>query len=127
MSRPSSNGMPAKRTTIAIKRVIDTRDVKVVYQPIVDLKTKKIFAYEALVRSKSDDFDGPMSLFAAAVKHTVTGQLGRIIREMGVDGCPGTPLFLNIHPAELNDKFVEHLQRRFREEEPFRRRRACRA
>jgi len=39
---------------VAIRRVLDTRDVKVVYQPVVDLKTKKIFAYEALVRSKSE-------------------------------------------------------------------------
>jgi len=86
--------------------VLDTRDVKVVYQPVVDLRTKRIFAYEALVRSKSSDFDSPMSLFAAAVQHSCTGELGRIIREMAVAGCPTHPLFLNIHPAELNDKFV---------------------
>ncbi|WP_240488940.1 EAL domain-containing protein [Labilithrix luteola] len=95
-----------RRTTVAIRRVLDTRDLKVVYQPLVDLKTKKIFAYEALVRSLSSDFDSPMSLFAAAVQHQCTGELGRIIREMAVEGCPSHPLFLNIHPAELNDKFV---------------------
>jgi EAL domain-containing protein (putative c-di-GMP-specific phosphodiesterase class I) len=91
---------------VAIRRVLDTRDLKVVYQPIVDLKTKKIFAYEALVRSKSADFESPMSLFAAAVQHSCTGELGRIIREMAIEGCPTHPLFLNIHPAELNEKFV---------------------
>ena len=106
MSTKSTGDGPPRRTTVAIKKVLDQRDVKVVYQPIVDLKTKRCFAYEALVRSKSDDFQGPMDLFAAAVKHTVTGQLGRIIREMAVEGCPGSPLFLNIHPAELNEKFV---------------------
>ena len=98
--------MEPRRTTVAIRRVIEARDLKVVYQPLVDLKTKKIFAYEALVRSKSPDFDSPMSLFAAAVQHECTGELGRIIREMAIAGCPGHPLFLNIHPAELNDKFV---------------------
>jgi EAL domain-containing protein (putative c-di-GMP-specific phosphodiesterase class I) len=95
-----------RRTTIAIRRVLDARDIKVVYQPLVDLKTKKVFAYEALVRSKSAEFDSPMSLFAAAVQHACTGELGRIIREMAIEGCPTHPLFLNIHPAELNDKFV---------------------
>jgi EAL domain-containing protein (putative c-di-GMP-specific phosphodiesterase class I) len=86
--------------------VLDARELKVVYQPLVDLKTKKTFAYEALVRSQSTDFDSPMSLFAAAVQHACTGELGRIIREMAIQGCPSYPLFLNIHPAELNDKFV---------------------
>jgi EAL domain-containing protein (putative c-di-GMP-specific phosphodiesterase class I) len=104
--KPPATGDPPKRTTIAIKQVVDTRSVRVVYQPLVDLKTKKVFAYEALVRSLSSDFDSPPSLFAAAVQHSMTGQLGRIIREMAVAGCPSHPLFLNIHPAELNDKFV---------------------
>jgi EAL domain-containing protein (putative c-di-GMP-specific phosphodiesterase class I) len=96
----------SRRTTVAIRRVLDDRAVKVVFQPIVDLKTKKIFAYEALVRSLSNDFDSPMSLFAAAVQHQATGELGRIIRQLAVAGCPGHPLFLNIHPAELNEKWV---------------------
>jgi EAL domain-containing protein (putative c-di-GMP-specific phosphodiesterase class I) len=29
-----------------------------------------------------------------------------MIREMAIEGCPTHPLFLNVHPAELNDKFV---------------------
>ena len=95
-----------RRTTVLIRRVLDARDLKVVYQPLVDLTTRKIFAYEALVRAKREDFDTPMSLFAAAVEHACTGELGRIIREMAVAGCPTHPLFLNIHPAELNEKWV---------------------
>src|SRR4051812_37667857 len=98
--------MENRRTTVAIRRVLDLRALKVVYQPVVDLKTKKIFAYEALVRSQAPEFDSPPSLFSAAVQHACTGELGRIIREMAVEGCPSYPLFLNIHPAELNDKFV---------------------
>jgi EAL domain-containing protein (putative c-di-GMP-specific phosphodiesterase class I) len=90
----------------AIRRLLDARDVRVVYQPVVDLRTKVVFAYEALVRSTSPDFDSPMSLFAAAIQHSCTGELGRIIRELAIEGCPTHPLFLNIHPAELNDKFV---------------------
>lgn len=95
-----------RRTTVAIRRVLDHRQLKVVFQPIVDLRSKKIFAYEALVRSQSEDFDSPMSLFAAAVQHSCSGELGRIIRQLAVQGCPAHPLFLNIHPAELNEKWV---------------------
>jgi EAL domain-containing protein (putative c-di-GMP-specific phosphodiesterase class I) len=90
----------------AIRRVIETRDVFCAFQPIVDLKTQKIFAYEALARTKSPDFDGPMSLFAAAVAESCTGELGRVLRAKALEGCPGHPLFLNIHPAELNEKWV---------------------
>jgi EAL domain-containing protein (putative c-di-GMP-specific phosphodiesterase class I) len=86
--------------------VLDARDIKVVYQPLVDLTTRKIFAYEALVRANREDFDSPMSLFAAAVEHQCTGELGRLIRVLALEGCTTHPLFLNIHPAELNEKWV---------------------
>ncbi len=86
--------------------MVDARLVRVVYQPLVDLKTGNIFAYEALVRSLSDDFDSPMSLFAAAVQHTCSGELGRLVRELAIAGSPHHPLFLNIHPAELNEKWL---------------------
>jgi EAL domain-containing protein (putative c-di-GMP-specific phosphodiesterase class I) len=90
----------------AIRGVIESRQVHVVYQPVVDLKTKKIFAYEALARSDSPVFDGPLTLFAAAVEHGVTGELGRLLRRMSLDGCDEFPLFVNIHPAELNERWV---------------------
>lgn len=86
--------------------MIDNRDVFCAFQPIVDLKTQKVFAYEALARTKSPDFDGPMALFAAAVAESCTGELGRILREIALEGCTTHPLFLNIHPAELNEKWV---------------------
>lgn len=90
----------------AIRRLLDSRDVRVVYQPIVDLATKRAFAYESLARTKSADFDGPMSLFAAAVASGVTGELGRLLREMSIEGCPDHPLFLNLHPNELNERYL---------------------
>ena len=67
----SCGALRSPRMVAVIRRVIDERDVQVVYQPLVDLKTQKIFAYEALARSKSPDFDSPMSLFAAAVAENV--------------------------------------------------------
>ena len=37
--------------------MLSTKDSKVVYQPVVDLRTREIFAYEALVRAKREDYD----------------------------------------------------------------------
>ena len=90
----------------AIRRVIEDRDVFCAFQPIVDIKTQKIFAYEALARTKAPEFDGPMSLFAAAVAESCTGELGRVLRSKALEGCNTHPLFLNVHPAELNERWV---------------------
>jgi EAL domain-containing protein (putative c-di-GMP-specific phosphodiesterase class I) len=97
---------PIAAAAAAIRRVVEERDVRVVYQPVVDLTTKKVYAYEALVRSKDPMFESPPALFAAAVAHSCTGELGRMIRELSVESCPEHPLFLNIHPAELNEKYL---------------------
>ncbi|MEO8553228.1 MAG: EAL domain-containing protein [Kofleriaceae bacterium] len=93
-------------TDAAIRAVLDNRDVRCVYQPVVNLRTRQIFAYEALARTGSPDFDGPLSLFAAAVEHNCTGELGRMLREMAIADVPNHKLFVNIHPAELNEKWL---------------------
>lgn len=94
-----------QRNSVAIHRVLDNHELDVVYQPLVDLATRKIFAYEALVRPRAP-FSSPMTLFEAAVEHSCTGELGRLIRTRALEGCSSHPLFLNIHPAELNEKWV---------------------
>lgn len=103
MNPPVDAAPPA---TQAIRKLLDERLVKVVYQPIVDLRTRKTFAYEALARPQMPEFDGPLSMFAAAVAHSLTGELGRLLRQMSIDGCPEHPLFVNIHPAELNERYL---------------------
>ena len=84
--------------------VIEAGRLKVVFQPLVDLGTRKTFAQEALVRT--DAFSSPPALFEAAVEQGVTGKLGRAIRELAIQGCPNLPLFLNVHPSELNEPYL---------------------
>ncbi|HTR50114.1 MAG TPA: EAL domain-containing protein [Kofleriaceae bacterium] len=91
---------------VPIRRVIASREVRIVFQPVVDLKTRKVFAYEALARTSAPEFDGPLALFAAAVAESCTGELGRLLRQMSLEGCTSHPLFLNIHPAELNEPWL---------------------
>lgn len=96
--------MPPPMTPL--RKLMAEKAFKCVYQPVVDLKTRKIFSYEALVRSLSPDFKSPPELFDAAVAEGCTGELGRMIRQMSIDNCPDHKLFLNIHPAELNEGFL---------------------
>lgn len=86
----------------AVARVIKDRLVRVVYQPIYQLKTGKVFAYEALARVDSPEFDTVPDLFQAASKAGLVGELGRLHRSQAVTHCPTEPLFINIFPAEFD-------------------------
>src|SRR5688572_28403904 len=77
-----------------------------VFQPIVDLRTRLTFAYEALVRPSSPLFKDPPSLFRAAVAENCVGELGRVLRQMSITLCPNFPLFLNVHPNELGEGWL---------------------
>src|SRR5689334_8041941 len=63
-------------------RVADLRveDLNVVFQPIVELATGRIFAHEALARCKVDAFRSPITLFEQAEREGFCGQLGRMVR-----------------------------------------------
>src|SRR5512133_3524295 len=94
------------KTVAPIDLVLQERLVRVVYQPIVDLKTKKVFGYEALARSSSPLFEGPLDLFAAAIEAGRVGELGRLLRMMAVDGCTEYPLFINVNPNEFDQGWL---------------------
>jgi EAL domain-containing protein (putative c-di-GMP-specific phosphodiesterase class I) len=90
----------------AIDATIEKGLVRIVYQPIVDLRTGEIFAHEALARPNPDMFSGPLELFSAAVRAQRVGRLGRLLRGLSVENCPGVPLFLNIHPGEFGEGWL---------------------
>jgi EAL domain-containing protein (putative c-di-GMP-specific phosphodiesterase class I) len=76
------------------------------FQPIVDLHDGSILAYEALLRSKTPNFNSPVTMFEAAVKVDCVGALGRLARKIAVETCEEWPLFINIHPQEFDEKWL---------------------
>lgn len=76
------------------------------FQPIVDVRTRLLFAYEALARCRVAAFTNPTRLFACASKEGACGRLGRIIREVAFTRCSGVPLFVNVHPDELAARWL---------------------
>lgn len=76
------------------------------YQPIVDLTKGTIFAYEALARPVDAPYPHPPALFAAAVEQRCVGALGRRVRQIAVSTVMETALFLNVHPAELDERWL---------------------
>jgi EAL domain-containing protein (putative c-di-GMP-specific phosphodiesterase class I) len=87
-----------------VSRAMVAGNVSVVFQPIVDIAHGTVFAYESLARSPT--FGGPVELFEAAVAERQSGRLGRHLRQLATAGCAAHPLFLNVHPAELSEKWL---------------------
>ncbi len=92
--------------TSAVPDVLAIGKLKVVYQPIIDLRRERVFAYEALVRSSSPHFQGPPAMLSEALRSRHLGALGRIVRELTVANAPASPLFVNIHPNEFDEGWL---------------------
>jgi EAL domain-containing protein (putative c-di-GMP-specific phosphodiesterase class I) len=103
----SVEGRPRNRDSMAaLRRMVAPEDLSVVFQPIVRLDVGTIFAYEALVRCRTALFRSPPDLFDSATANECVGRLGRMIREIAVPLATGRPIFLNVHPQELNESWL---------------------
>ena len=87
-------------------RTLTISDIGVVFQPIVDVRTGRTFAHEALVRCRRPEYAAPPVLFQHAVEENACGRLGRLIREVAFQTCGDVPLFVNLHPEELSSRWL---------------------
>jgi EAL domain-containing protein (putative c-di-GMP-specific phosphodiesterase class I) len=78
----------------------------VAMQPVVDLVHRRVFAHEALLRSRAPDFRSPLPILETALANGFMGTLGRALRDMSVTACPDLPLFLNLNPAEFDEGWL---------------------
>jgi EAL domain-containing protein (putative c-di-GMP-specific phosphodiesterase class I) len=76
-------------------------------QPIVAMADRGVLGYEVLARSRFFGLKDPHSMFAAARVLNLEGELSRILREEGIRAGQVLPeghaLFVNTHPAEIED------------------------
>jgi EAL domain-containing protein (putative c-di-GMP-specific phosphodiesterase class I) len=75
-------------------------------QPVVDLGERRVFAYEALLRSRNPELKTAPTMIEAAIANNFMGTLGRELRSIAARACPNTPLFLNVNPAEFDEGFL---------------------
>jgi EAL domain-containing protein (putative c-di-GMP-specific phosphodiesterase class I) len=91
--------------SVRIREALQKGLIYCALQPVVDLRQRRVFAHEALLRSKDPEFKGPLTLIEAAIANEFMGALGRELRRMAVETCQ-TPLFLNINPAEFDEGWL---------------------
>jgi EAL domain-containing protein (putative c-di-GMP-specific phosphodiesterase class I) len=102
---PSAALAQSEREAPFFHSLVTPADLSAVFQPIVSLAGGGLFAYEALVRCRVAELP-PTVLFERAAAFRSTGRLGRMIREIAVPLCSGTPLFVNLHPTELEQGWL---------------------
>jgi EAL domain-containing protein (putative c-di-GMP-specific phosphodiesterase class I) len=87
-------------------RALTENDLSAVFQPILSLSDGSTIAHEALARCVHPPFTSPLSLFAQAAREKACGRLGRIVRNVIFEQCERKPVFINLHPQELHQRWL---------------------
>jgi EAL domain-containing protein (putative c-di-GMP-specific phosphodiesterase class I) len=96
------------RGTELLREMIQGESVEILYQPIVDLRTRAVVAYEALARGTHPQLSAsPAILLRLAEQCGLVVELSRMFGRRAVSSCgrltPGTKVFVNMHASELAD------------------------
>ncbi len=86
-------------------RVLET--MWMAFQPIVDSKARRVFGYEALLRSEEPSLPHPGAVITAAERLGRLNEIGASVRRLAAASFerapPETLLFVNLHPRDLLD------------------------
>jgi EAL domain-containing protein (putative c-di-GMP-specific phosphodiesterase class I)/CheY-like chemotaxis protein len=78
------------------------------FQPIVDVSTHTIYAYEALLRTEEESLRRPDIFIATGERLDRIQQIGRTVRAAVATAIPDAPsnalIFVNVHGLELSDE-----------------------
>lgn len=78
------------------------------WQPIYSVETRRVYAYEALIRTEEDSMKRPDVLIGTAERLGRIHQLGRTVRAAVAKAAADAPseafLFVNVHGLELTDE-----------------------
>ncbi|AWI07254.1 GGDEF domain-containing protein [Clostridium drakei] len=102
-----------------LKKILDNKDITIVFQPIVSLKDGTIVGYEALTRGPKDSpLSNPEKLFTAAEALNKLWDLECLCRSKAIEKACNIDtnklLFLNVDPLILKDeKFRKGFTKKF--------------
>jgi EAL domain-containing protein (putative c-di-GMP-specific phosphodiesterase class I)/ActR/RegA family two-component response regulator len=80
---------------------------RIVFQAIVSWRDRRVYGYEALLRSDEPSLERPDAIFDAAVRLGKVHDVGRVVRSRVAAAVASAPtdaiIFMNLHPADLDD------------------------
>jgi EAL domain-containing protein (putative c-di-GMP-specific phosphodiesterase class I) len=93
---------------VQFDQLVSGRVVVPHYQPIVDLRTGQLAAFEVLARSRLVGLETPNFMFTAAAQLGLTNELTQMLRRIRIEESGLLPdqtlLFLNSHPREIESR-----------------------
>jgi len=96
-----------QRHLVALQDVLASRQIRAVYQPVIDIFNRRVVGWEALSRPAGGPFDNIEQVFKAAYESQSLWPLERLCRERAMEGLPGLNdselLFLNVEPDSIYD------------------------
>lgn len=104
--------MSTVNADFSLQEILERERISIYYQPIVNLKTGTIFAYEALVRGLDERYSEPiqpMELFAAAERESLSAEFDRLCRKKALetyaefDNPEKALIFMNINTSQIAD------------------------
>lgn len=106
--RAESSRVATMRDELSGKLDAAFASVWMAYQPIVDVAARKVYAYEALLRTDEPTMQRPDVFIGAAERLDRIHELGRTVRSTVARSVPSVPLgaflFVNVHGLELTDE-----------------------
>lgn len=106
--------MVDERLVVALEEVLATSDVRSLYQPIVDLESEEVVAFEALARGpEGSPLESPAALFSTARAVDRLDELDWACRAAAVRGAleaqlgTGIRLLVNVEPEVLGSRNFE--------------------
>jgi EAL domain-containing protein (putative c-di-GMP-specific phosphodiesterase class I) len=100
---------------IELRQIIEQKNIRSVYQPIVTLKDRTPIGYEALARGpKGTYFENPINLFSLATDSHMSFDLDSLCLNLAVKRAEpflkDSLLFLNADPAVILSEYLKKLQ-----------------
>jgi EAL domain-containing protein (putative c-di-GMP-specific phosphodiesterase class I) len=108
LSLSGSNSQPGDRVGLEQAFERARASLWLAFQPIVSWSEKRVFAFEALMRTREAALPHPGAMLSAAERLERLPDLGRAIRGLAASAASerlpvGALLFINLHPADFQD------------------------
>lgn len=106
----SQSRVDARRQAADLRQLLMSREVRMVYQPLVNMAERCVIGYEALTRFPGGRFQTPDLVFKIASDQGVLWSLERLCRQRALETLPQLSaeqrLFINVEPDSFYDPWL---------------------